>query len=144
MKKLRITVDGKTYEVEVEVLGSRIASVAPAAAPAPVAAAPAPVAAAPAPVASAPVAAPAPKPAAKPAAPAAPAGANDVVSPLAAVVVSVNVKEGQQVKAGELVVMLEAMKMNTPINAVADGTVAKVNVAPGQSVEEGQVLISLS
>lgn len=137
MKKLRITVDGKTYEVEVEVLGSRIASVAPAAAPAPVAAAPAPVA-------SAPVAAPAPKPAAKPAAPAAPAGANDVVSPLAAVVVSVNVKEGQQVKAGELVVMLEAMKMNTPINAVADGTVAKVNVAPGQSVEEGQVLISLS
>ena len=131
MKKLRITVDGKTYEVEVEVLGSRIASVAPAAAPAPVAAAPAPVA-------SAPVAA------AKPAAPAAPAGANDVVSPLAAVVVSVNVKEGQQVKAGELVVMLEAMKMNTPINAVADGTVAKVNVAPGQSVEEGQVLISLS
>ncbi len=137
MKKLRITVDGKTYEVEVEVLGSRIASVAPAAAPAPVAAAPAPVA-------SAPVAAPAPKPAAKPAAPAAPAGANDVVSPLAAVVVSVNVKEGQQVKAGELVVMLEAMKMNTPINAVADGTVAKVNVAPGQSVEEGQVLVSLS
>lgn len=137
MKKLRITVDGKTYEVEVEVLGSRIASVTPAAAPAPVAAAPAPVA-------SAPVAAPAPKPAAKPAAPAAPAGAKDVVSPLAAVVVSVNVKEGQQVKAGELVVMLEAMKMNTPINAVADGTVAKVNVAPGQSVEEGQVLISLS
>lgn len=56
MKKLRITVEGKTYEVEVEILGSRIASVAPAAAPAP---APAPVASAPV---SAPVAAPAPPP----------------------------------------------------------------------------------
>jgi len=131
MKKLRITVDGKTYEVEVEVLGSRIASVAP------VAAAPAPVAAAP--VAAAPVAAPAPKAAAP-----ASAGANDIACPLAAVVVSVNVKEGQQVKAGDLLVMLEAMKMNTPVNAVKDGTVSKVFVAAGQSVQEGQPLVSLS
>lgn len=124
MKKLRITVEGKTYEVEVEILGSRIASVAP------VAAAPAPVAA--------PVAAPAPK------APAAPAGANDVVCPLAAVVVAVNVKEGQQVKAGDLLVTLEAMKMNTPVNAVADGTVASIKVSAGQSVNEGDVLISMA
>ena len=133
MKKLRITVEGKTYEVEVEILGSRIASVAPAAAPAP---------AAPAPAVSAPVAAPA-APAPKKAAPA-PAGANDVACPLAAVVVAVNVKEGQQVKAGGLLVTLEAMKMNTPVNSPADGTVAKICVSAGQSVNEGEVLLSLS
>lgn len=131
MKKLRITVEGKTYEVEVEILGSRIASVAPAAAPAPVA--PAPV--------SAPVAAPAPAP--KKAAPA-PAGANDIACPLAAVVVAVNVKEGQQVKTGDLLVTLEAMKMNTPVNSPADGTVSKICVSAGQSVNEGEVLLSLS
>lgn len=129
MKKLRITVEGKTYEVEVEILGSRIASVAPAAAPAPVASAPV----------SAPVAAPAPKKAAP-----APAGANDIVCPLAAVVVAVNVKEGQQVKAGDLLVTLEAMKMNTPVNSPADGTVSKICVSAGQSVNEGEVLLSLS
>lgn len=126
MKKLRITVEGKTYEVEVEILGSRIASVAPAAAPA----------AAPAPVASAPVSAPVAAPA--------PAGANDIVCPLAAVVVAVNVKEGQQVKAGDLLVTLEAMKMNTPVNSPADGTVSKICVSAGQSVNEGEVLLSLS
>ena len=122
MKKLRITVEGKTYEVEVEILGSRIASVAPAV--------------------SAPVAAPA-APAPKKAAPA-PAGANDVACPLAAVVVAVNVKEGQKVKAGDLLVTLEAMKMNTPVNSPADGTVAKICVSAGQSVNEGEVLLSLS
>ena len=116
MKKLRITVEGKTYEVEVEILGSRITSVAPAAAPAP-----------------------APKKAAP-----APAGANDIVCPLAAVVVAVNVKEGQQVKAGDLLVTLEAMKMNTPVNSPADGTVSKICVSAGQSVNEGEVLLSLS
>lgn len=134
MKKLRITVEGKTYDVEVEILGSRIASVAPAATP--VAAAPAPVASAPA----APVAAPAPAP--KKAA--APACANDIVCPLAAVVVAVNVKEGQEVKAGDLLVTLEAMKMNTPVNSPAAGTVAKICVSAGQSVNEGEVLLSLS
>ena len=131
MKKLRITVEGKTYEVEVEILGSRIASVAPAAAPAPAA-----------PAVSAPVAAPA-APAPKKAAPA-PAGANDVACPLAAVVVAVNVKEGQKVKAGDLLVTLEAMKMNTPVNSPADGTVAKICVSAGQSVNEGEVLLSRS
>jgi len=131
MKKLRITVDGKSYDVEVEVLSSRISSVAPAA-PAPVQAAPAPVAVAPA------------APAAKPAAPAPKAEAGDVACPLAATIVNVAVKEGQQVKAGDLLVMLEAMKMNTPVNALKDGTVAKVYVSAGQSVQEGQPLVALS
>lgn len=82
MKKLRITVDGKTYEVEVEVVGSRIASVAPVAPAAPAA----PV------VAAAPAPAPAPAPVAAPAA----AGSNDVVCPLAAVVVNVAVKKASR------------------------------------------------
>ena len=133
MKKLRITIEGKTYEVEVEILGSRVASVAPVAAPAPVAAAP---------VVAAPVAAPAaPAPAPK-AAPVA-AAAGDVVCPLAATVKNVAVKEGQAVKAGDLLVMLEAMKMDTPVNAVADGVVSKIYVAAGQSVQEGEPLIGM-
>ncbi len=133
MKKLRITVEGKTYEVEVEVLGGSVASVAPVATPV----------AAPAPVVAAPVAAPTPAPAPVAAAPVA-AGANDVVCPLAASVKNVAVKEGQAVKAGDLLVMLEAMKMDTPVSATKDGTVSKVHVAAGQSVQEGQPLVSLS
>ena len=133
MKKLRITVEGKVYEVEVEVLGSKAS--APAAAPA----------AAPAPVAAAPVApaAPAPAPAPVAAAPVA-AGAGDVVCPLAATDVAVNVKEGQAVKAGDLLVTLEAMKMSTPINSDKSGTVSKIYVSAGQSVQEGQPLVAIA
>ncbi len=133
MKKLRITVEGKVYEVEVEVLGSKAS--APAAAPA----------AAPALVAAAPVApaAPAPAPAPVAAAPVA-AGAGDVVCPLAATVVAVNVKEGQAVKAGDLLVTLEAMKMSTPINSDKSGTVSKIYVSAGQSVQEGQPLVAIA
>lgn len=133
MKKLRITVEGKVYEVEVEVLGSKAS--APAAAPT----------AAPAPVAAAPVApaAPAPAPAPVAAAPVA-AGAGDVVCPLAATVVAVNVKEGQAVKAGDLLVTLEAMKMSTPINSDKSGTVSKIYVSAGQSVQEGQPLVAIA
>ena len=135
MKKLRITVEGKVYEVEVEVLGSSNAAPAALAAVAP--AAPAPVVAAPV----APAAAPAPKAAAP--APAA-AGAGDVACPLAATVVAVNVKEGQTVKAGDLLVTLEAMKMSTPINSDRAGTVSKIYVAAGQSVQEGQPLVAIA
>mgnify|MGYP001131556391 CR=1 FL=1 len=53
-------------------------------------------------------------------------------------------QEGQQVKAGDLLVTLEAMKMNTPVNSPADGTVARICVSAGQSVNEGEVLLSLS
>lgn len=135
MKKLRITVEGKVYEVEVEVLGSSNAAPAAPAAVAP---------ATPAPVAAAPVAlAPAPAPKAAAPAPAA-AGAGDVACPLAATVVAVNVKEGQTVKAGDLLVTLEAMKMSTPINSDRAGTVSKIYVAAGQSVQEGQPLVAIA
>lgn len=131
MKKLRITVENKTYEVEVEVIGQEDA--APVAAPRPVAASSVAV--------SAPVAAPAPAPA--PAA-AAPAGAGDVVSPLSAVVVSVDVKPGQAVKEGDKLITLEAMKMNTFVNAPHAGTVSAIHVSAGNAVEEGQPLLALS
>ncbi|MQX38360.1 biotin/lipoyl-containing protein, partial [Roseospira navarrensis] len=92
-------------------------------------------------------AAPSPAPAAPapaPAAPAvAPAGANDIASPMAGTVVSVDVKVGDTVAAGQQVVMLEAMKMNTPIQAQQGGTVTAVSVQAGVSVAEGQVLLSL-
>lgn len=133
MKKLKVTVDGKVYEVSVEIEGEAAAPVAPAPAPvAPVASAPI----APAPVAPAPVAAPAPA-----AAPAAvPAGASGVPSPLAGKVVSIDTKVGATVKDGDQILTIEAMKMNTYIYANKAGTVSAINVNVGDGVEEGQVL----
>ena len=72
------------------------------------------------------------------------AGADTVASPLAAVVVSVDVKQGQQVKEGDKLVTLEAMKMNTFVFAPKSGTVSQILVNAGQSVAEGEALVSLS
>lgn len=131
MKHLRITIEGKTYEVDVEILGEeteprRSPSAAPARAR---------------PASAAPVAAPAaPAPAAAPSA----AAAGDVVSPLAGTVVSVDVKIGDTVAAGAPVVTLEAMKMNTIVNASAAGTVSAIHVQAGQAVEEGKPLLTIA
>ena len=132
MKKLKVTVDGKVYEVSVEIEGEAApASVAPAApAPAPVASAPI----------SAPVAAPAPAPASAPA----PAGASGVPSPLAGKVVSIDTKVGASVKDGDQILTIEAMKMNTYIYANKAGTVSAINVGVGDGVEEGQILAVIS
>lgn len=130
MKTLRITVDGKVYEVQVEIMGQEgVAASGPITSGTRSAAI------------SAPVAAPAAAP--KPAA--APAGGGDgsVVSPLAAVVVSVDVTVGQSVKAGDKLITLEAMKMNTFVNAPADGKVEAILVDAGASVEEGQPLATV-
>lgn len=129
MKKLRVTVEGKTYEVLVETV-EQTGAAAPVAQPVSI---PAPVAA--------PIVAPAPAPAA---APMPVAGAKDVASPLAGKVVSVEVKVGQTVAAGDQLMTIEAMKMNTHIFADNAGKIAAINVAAGDAVNEGQALISFA
>ena len=143
------TINGKKYEVEVEKLeayksldrngvAAPAAPVLPASAPVqrPAAPAPAPVAAAPAP-APAPAAAPAPKAAA-------PAGATTVEAPMPGKIPNIKVSEGQAVKFGEVVVIMEAMKMETEIVAPADGTVSKILVKAGDSVDTGAALVALN
>ncbi len=125
MSKLyQITVNGTVYEVEVEEKG---VGAAPAAS---------------APVAAAPAAAPA---APKPAAPAAPkAGAGTQVSaPMQGTVLKVAVAVGDTVKKGDLVCLLEAMKMENEIFAPCDGTVTSVPVSQGQSVATGALLATI-
>lgn len=109
------------------------------------------VAVAAAPATPKPVAAPQPKPAAAPApqpapapAPAAPVGGNKVNSPLPGSVISVAVKEGQAVKKGDTLLVLESMKMENPIMADCDGTVTKIAVAPGQSVMQDDLLVVIA
>ena len=127
MRKFNISVNGKKYEVEVEEVGGASAPVS-----APKAAAPAPKPAAPAPAAA--------KPAAK-AAP--PAGATVVKAPMPGTIVSIKVNAGDTVKKGDVLVILEAMKMENEIMAPQDGKVVAVNTSNGVSVNTGDALVSL-
>lgn len=143
------TINGKKYEVEVEKLEAYKSldrnGVAAPAAPVLPASAPVQRPAAPAPVAAAPAPAPAPAPAAAPApAPAAPAGATTVEAPMPGKILNIKVSEGQAVKFGEVVVIMEAMKMETEIVAPADGTVSKILVKAGDSVDTGAALVALN
>ncbi|WP_302241058.1 biotin/lipoyl-containing protein [Clostridium sp.] len=143
------TINGKKYEVEVEKLEAYKSldrnGVAAPAAPVLPASAPVQRPAAPAPVAAAPAPAPAPAPAAAPApAVAAPAGATTVEAPMPGKILNIKVSEGQAVKFGEVVVIMEAMKMETEIVAPADGTVSKILVKAGDSVDTGAALVALN
>lgn len=121
-KNASVTVNGTDYQVELEE--------APAAAPAQAPAA-APVQAAPS---------PAPAPAAAPA----PSGAGKAVtSPLPGVIIAVKVNVGDTVKAGQEVAVLEAMKMENSIEATHDGKVTAINVAKGDSVLEGAPIVTI-
>ena len=117
-----VTVNGKTYQVETE----------KPAAPAPKPAAPK----------AAPVAAPAPAAEPKAAAPVAADGVK-VKSPLPGSVIKVVVAEGQAIKKGDTLLVLESMKMENPIMAEQDGTVKQIVVAAGQNVMQDDVLLVL-
>ncbi|WP_251495215.1 biotin/lipoyl-containing protein [Otoolea muris] len=140
MKNYTITVNGTAYEVTVEEGFTGAAS----AAPAPRAAAPAPKSA---PAPAAPAAAPAPAPAAPaPApAPAAPAaGSVPVTAPMPGKILGVKLQAGAAVKRGQVILILEAMKMENEIVAPQDGTIASINVAVGDMVEPGATLATLN
>lgn len=128
MKKFNITVNGVSYEVDVEEIKDGVAPAAPAA-PKPQTAAPA---------APKPQAAAATAPAAS-----APAGGTIVESPMPGNIWKVIVKEGQQVKEGETLIILEAMKMENEIPAPCDGVVASLHVAEGAAVNGGDILVSI-
>ena len=133
MKSYTITVNGNVYDVTVE---EKVGGVAPVAAPvvAPAAPVAAPVAAAPAP---APVAAPAP-------ATAGTAGSIEITAGAAGKVFKIEASVGQQVKAGDTVIIIEAMKMEIPVVAPQDGTVASINVSAGDAIDAGVVLATMN
>ncbi len=110
MKKYKVNVNGTVYEVAVEVMDGAPAAAAPAAA----APAPAPVAA--------------------------PAGGEKVASPMPGTILAVNVSNGQTVKKGDVLFVLEAMKMENEIMAPCAGTVASVSVTKGAAVDTGALL----
>ena len=111
MKKYRVTVNGTAYEIELEELTGAAPAAAPAAATAPA-----------------------------PAAAAAPAGGEQVTSPLPGSILSVNVAAGDAVKRGQVLMILEAMKMENEIMCPCDGKVVSVNTSKGSSVESGTLL----
>ena len=126
--KYKVTLNGRTYEVEVEagkaMLLDEYEAVVPSAPAAPVAAAP---------VAAAPAAAPV-------AAPTAAAAGEQVTAPMPGTILKVNVTQGAAVKKGDILVVLEAMKMENEILAPKDGTVAQIAVSKGATVDTGALL----
>lgn len=131
--KYKVTLNGKTYEVEVEegkaVLLDEYEALAPAKE---------------APAAAAPVAAAAPAPAAAPAAPVNLAAGETIASPMPGNILRIDVKQGDAVKAGQILVILEAMKMENEIVAPKDGTVAQVVTSKGAVVETGSPLVVIA
>ena len=110
MKKYRVTVNGTAYEIQLEELTGA------------------------APAASAPAAAPAPAPAA------APAGGEQVTSPMPGTILDVKFAQGAAVKKGDVLMILEAMKMENEIMCPCDGRIASINTSKGAAVESGTLL----
>jgi len=144
VRRFKVKINDEIFEVEVEEVGREVRAARPVVAPPP--AQPVQVAA---PAPKAPVAAPAPaapKPATPSPAPAAGAqGDGDAVrAPIPGVVSAIKVSAGNQVKRGQVLLILEAMKMQNEILAPFDGTVTSVPVSQGASVQTGDVLVTLS
>ena len=128
--RYKVTLNNKVYEVEVEETSAMLVDEYEALAPV----APAPAAA---PVAAA---APAAAPAAAAPAPAAAAAGEQVTAPMPGTILKVNVTQGAAVKKGDILVVLEAMKMENEILAPKDGTVAQIAVSKGATVDTGALL----
>ncbi|HUW69045.1 MAG TPA: biotin/lipoyl-containing protein [bacterium] len=127
MKNYRVTVNGQSYDVAVEEAGSvaNVAQPAPAAQPAPI---PQPVVQAAAPVAAV----------------SAPSGAATIKAPMPGTVLSLKVSPGQSVKRGDVLLILEAMKMENEISAPSDGVVAAIRVQAGSTVNTGDPMVDLA
>ena len=127
--KYKVTLNGRTYEVEVEagkaMLLDEYEAIAPSAPAAP----------------AAPVAAATPAPAAAPAAPAVTGAGEAVNAPMPGTILKVNVTQGQAVKEGDVLCVLEAMKMENEIMAPKAGTVTQVVVSKGSTVDTGAALV---
>ena len=127
--KYKVTLNGRTYEVEVEAGKAMLLDEYEAIAPS-------------APAAAAPVAAPAAAPvAAAPAAPVVTGSGEMVAAPMPGTILKVNVKNGDAVKEGQVLVVLEAMKMENEIMAPKSGTITQVAVQKGASVNTGDALV---
>ena len=133
--KYKVTLEGRTYEVEVEagkaMCVAEYEAFVPAAAPAAAPVAAAPVAAAPAAAPAAPVAA-------------APVAGEAVTAPMPGNILKVAVSDGQSVKEGELICVLEAMKMENEIYAPSAGTIARLHIAKGSTVDTGATMVVLN
>ncbi len=134
MKKFQISVNGKSYEVEVEEIGGSFTQTPRAVAP---------LATPKVPAVTAPKAASAPA-APKAAAAPVPAGAETIVAPMPGKIISIKVAAGQAVKEGDLILTLEAMKMENEIFAGATGTVKEIRVSEGAAVNPGDVLVVIA
>ncbi len=126
MKKYKVNVNGSLYEITLEVVDEADVAATPAASAAPAAASAAPVSAAPAASASA------------------PAGAEKICAPMPGNILSVNVAVGDTVKKGQVLAILEAMKMENEIMSPRDGKIASVNVAKGATVETGALICTIA
>ena len=114
MKKYRVNVNGSLYEVEIEEMDAPAAGAA------------------------------APQAPAAPKAPAAPAGGQQIKAPMPGTILDVRVQAGQAIKKGQVLVILEAMKMENEIQAPCDGTVGSVNVRKGDSVETQALICTIA